>query len=94
MKFAFALICLFFCLPVVAQSSNGSVPACQNLGQGTLFNVQSWSGNWGRPDCRGVDEVVNSYVGRSHIIEVEWRNSSRKCVVLKGEYLWSCRISH
>ena len=78
----------------VADSTPGELPTCTSLNQKTLYNVRSWGGHWGQANCWGGDLIGRSYVRRNKIMEVKWNDSTRLCVVLKGEYLWDCRLEH
>ena len=88
----YSLLAALLLLSSVAHSTPREIPTCASLNQKTLYNVRSWGGNWGQADCWGGDLVGRSYVSRNKIMEVKWTDSTRLCVVLKGEYLWDCRI--
>jgi hypothetical protein len=75
----------------LAYSATEQLPTCASLHQKTLYAVHDRDGNWGQANCWGGDEVEQSYVVENVVLEIRWEDSSRRCVVLKGEYLWSCK---
>jgi hypothetical protein len=73
-----------------AYSATEQMPTCASLNEKTLYAVHDQDGNWGQPNCAGVDKVEKSYVAENVVLEIKWSDSSKPCLVLKGEYLWDC----
>ena len=77
----------------LAYSATEEIPTCASLNQKTLQAVRDSENSWGQVNCLGSD-VYQMYVEQNMVLEIKWDNSSKRCVVLKGEYVWKCRPAH
>ena len=90
----YSLLAALLLLSGLAHSAPIDTPTCASLNKKTLYSAPDWDGNWGRANCWGGDVVDRSYVNENKTMKVKWNGSTRLCVVLKGEYLWDCRLEH
>ena len=77
----------------LAYSATEEIPTCASLDQKTLHAVRDTENSWGQVSCLGSD-VAQMYVEQNMVLEIKWDNSSKRCLVLKGEYVWKCRTAH
>ncbi len=71
--------------------AQATVPTCQSLGQQSLKS-RPGSG-WGKARCGG-DDPIRFYAYDPFELKIRPVDGVEKCLVLPGDYTWSCRASH
>lgn len=77
----------------LAYSASEDVPTCASLNQKTLYGFRDTERGWGEVRCPGGD-VSHMYVEQDVVVQIKWDNGSKRCVVLRGEYVWKCKTPH